>query len=124
MGSVDRSAMDIAALQKNAKRAGRLLKAMSNHSRLLILCQLAEGEKSVSQLEGLIGLGQSALSQHLARLRRDELVRTRRQAQSIYYALEGNEATRVIGVLHDLYCRTEAGETREFAVARSGEGGR
>jgi DNA-binding transcriptional ArsR family regulator len=116
--------MDIAVLQKNAKRAGRLLKAMSNDSRLLILCQLAEGEKSVSELERLIGLGQSALSQHLARLRRDELVRTRRQAQAIYYALAGNEATRVIAVLHDLYCRPEAGEARNLAMAQSGEGGR
>jgi DNA-binding transcriptional ArsR family regulator len=64
------------------------------------------------------------LSQHLARLRRDELVRTRRQAQSIYYALAGNEATRVIAVLHDIYCRPEADEARDLAMAQSGEGRR
>ena len=91
-------------LQQNAKRASRLLKALSNEHRLMVLCQLADGEKSVSEIERLVGLSQSALSQHLARLRRDELVRTRRQAQAIYYSLNGSDATRVIGTLHQMYC--------------------
>jgi DNA-binding transcriptional ArsR family regulator len=95
---------DKLVLQQNAKRASRLLKALSNEHRLMVLCILAEGEKSVSEIERLVGLSQSALSQHLARLRRDELVRTRRQAQAIYYSLNGEDASRVIGVLHNIYC--------------------
>jgi DNA-binding transcriptional ArsR family regulator len=96
--------MDIELLQQNARRASALLKALSNEHRLLILCQLQGGEHSVGELERLVGLSQSALSQHLARLRRDKLVRTRRVAQTIYYSLDGDEATAVIHTLHDIYC--------------------
>lgn len=96
--------MNIADLQVNARKASTLLKAMSNERRLLILCHLSLGEKSVSELEELVGLSQSALSQHLARLRRDKLVSTRRSAQNIYYSLHGDEAKRVMTTLHDIYC--------------------
>jgi len=96
--------MNIADLQSNARRASTLLKAMSNERRLLILCYLTEGEKSVGELEELVDLSQSALSQHLARLRRDKLVRTRRSAQNIYYSLNGHEAQTVMATLHGLYC--------------------
>ncbi len=96
--------MKVEDMRANARRASVLLKAMSNERRLLILCHLAEGEKSVGALEALVGLGQSALSQHLARLRRDKLVTTRRAAQTIYYALAGREAAAVMATLHDLYC--------------------
>ena len=75
--------MEIENIQANARRASTLLKAMSNEHRLMILCQLQNGERSVGELERLVGLSQSALSQHLARLRRDQLVRTRRVAQTI-----------------------------------------
>lgn len=78
---------------------------MGNAHRLMILCQLIEGEHSVGELERIIGLSQSALSQHLARLRRDSLVTTRRSAQTIYYSLAGPEARGIIERLHDLYCR-------------------
>jgi len=87
-----------------ATAASALLKAMANARRLMILCYLAEGKKSVGELERLIGISQSALSQHLARLRHDGLVCTRRVAQSIIYALDGHEATAVMGALYDLYC--------------------
>lgn len=111
--------MDMADLQANARKASALLKAMSNERRLLILCHLALGEKSVGELEELVGLSQSALSQHLARLRRDKLVSTRRSAQNIYYSLHGDEAKRVMATLHDLYCARPAsacgGETRAAA---------
>jgi DNA-binding transcriptional ArsR family regulator len=90
-------------LQKNARKASVLLKAMSNEHRLLILCRLAVGERSVGELVRLIGLSQSALSQHLARLRRDNLVRTRREAQTIYYALASDEAVAVLERLDALY---------------------
>ena len=96
--------MEIKELEQQAGRASALLKAMSNQSRLMILCQLHNGERSVGELEKIIGLSQSALSQHLARLRRDHLVTTRREAQTIYYSLNGDEAVRIIKTLYDLYC--------------------
>lgn len=97
--------MRLEKLRDSAARASRLLKAMSNQNRLMILCQLAhDGEKCVGDLERVIGLSQSALSQHLARLRRDGLVKTRRSAQTIYYSLSGDEADAVIDILYRLYC--------------------
>ncbi|KJS44360.1 MAG: ArsR family transcriptional regulator [Rhodospirillaceae bacterium BRH_c57] len=101
--------VDFEQLQENARRASALLKAMSNEHRLLILCQLSRGEKSVGELERLIGLSQSALSQHLARLRRDSLVQTRRSAQTIFYSLKGEEASTVINTLYGLYCAADIG---------------
>jgi len=97
-------AMDVNDLSENARRASALLKAMSNERRLLILCHLTQGEKSVGELELLLPLSQSALSQHLARLRRDGLVDTRRAAQTIYYSLAGREAASVMMTLHEIYC--------------------
>jgi len=96
--------MDLERLQDNARRASVLLKAMNNQHRLMILCQLTNGERCVGELEEIIGLSQSALSQHLARLRRDDLVKTRRAAQTIYYSLSGPEANAVIETLYGLYC--------------------
>ena len=106
-------------LQDNARRATALLKAMSNQHRLLILCQLVDGEKCVGQLKEVVDLSQSALSQHLARLRRDNLVKTRRSAQTIYYSLAGDEAGAVIRTLHDLYCSQQ-----ESSVYARGSGNR
>lgn len=92
------------SMKENAFRASALLKAMSNQHRLMILCQLSQGEMCVGELEEIIDLSQSALSQHLARLRRDKLVKTRRQAQTIFYSLDGEEAPSIIEVLYGLYC--------------------
>jgi len=94
----------IAELQKKAGRATSHLKAMANSSRLLILCQLAEGEKSVGDLERLVGLSQSGLSQHLALLRRKGIVATRREAQSIYYSLASKEAAAIMATLYEVFC--------------------
>jgi DNA-binding transcriptional ArsR family regulator len=99
--------MDPNQLQRRAREASELLKALGNAHRLMILCQLLEGEKSVGELVRTIGLSQSALSQHLARLRRDRLVSTRRSAQTIYYALAGAEARALLQALHGLYCGRE-----------------
>ncbi|MBT4219730.1 MAG: winged helix-turn-helix transcriptional regulator [Rhodospirillaceae bacterium] len=96
--------MDIDRLEKTAQRASALLKAMSNQHRLIILCQLVTGEKSVRELEKTIRLSQSALSQHLAVLRKDHLVDTRRDSQTIFYSLAGEEATALIKTLYGLYC--------------------
>ena len=100
--------IDIARIEENARRASLLLKSMSNQHRLMILCQLVPGEKCVGELESVIPLSQSALSQHLARLRRDGLVATRRSAQTIYYSLAGEEASAVIEAIYELYCGQDA----------------
>ena len=96
--------MDLKLMRKNADKAADLLKKLANKNRLLILCSLAEGEASVSELNERVSLSQSALSQHLALLREDELVKTRREAQTIYYSLTDSKALPVIQVLHDVYC--------------------
>ncbi|MEE9602482.1 MAG: metalloregulator ArsR/SmtB family transcription factor [Thermoguttaceae bacterium] len=96
--------MEIAALTDKAGQATRLLKSLANDRRLLILCHLTENEKSVGELERLVDLSQSALSQHLARLRRDNLVQTRREAQTIYYSIASPEADAVLQTLYKLYC--------------------
>lgn len=92
-------------LERNAHKASELLGAMANVSRLMILCQLADGEKSVSDLQPMIGLSQSALSQHLAVLRSKHLVRTRREGQLIYYSLTSGQAASIIQTLHEQFCR-------------------
>ena len=99
--------MDIKAVEENLEAATKMLKALSNERRLLIVCILHMGEQSVGALEEMIGLSQSALSQHLARLRRDGLVKTRRDAQTIYYSLSSGEAERILACLHDIYCADE-----------------
>ena len=105
--------MNMKHMQESARQASTLLKSLGNENRLLILCNLVNGEKSVGELQTLIGLKQSALSQHLARLRRDNLVTTRRQAQTIYYSLHGEQAKRVIGVLYDMYCASPRSNRKE-----------
>ncbi len=109
--------MDINELQENATNASSLLRTMSNESRLLILCHLAEKERSVHELVELLGLSQSALSQHLAVLRRNKLVQTRRAAQSIFYSLASMEAAAVMGTLYDLYCKPKEAESKLTVVA-------
>ncbi len=111
---------DMEPVNRNVKQASSILKAMSNHHRLLVLCQLAVGEKSVGELEKIIGLSQSALSQHLARLRRQNLVKTRRQAQTIFYSLDGEEAARIIDALHDIFA--EANDVSAFGADGNGRG--
>jgi DNA-binding transcriptional ArsR family regulator len=96
--------MDVQMLQEKAADASGLLKVLASESRLLILCQLIDGEKSVNQLEELVGMRQSALSQHLAILRREKLVVTRRSAQFIYYSLASDEARTLMATLYDIYC--------------------
>ncbi len=81
-----------------------MLKSLANKSRLMILCHLAEGEKSVAELQEYVGLRQSALSQHLAILRKENIVKTRRSSQSIFYSLASDEAKVMMATLYELYC--------------------
>ena len=96
--------MDSPTLQDNAEAAAGLLKLLSHPSRLLVLCALVEREHTAGELEQLTGLGQSAISQHLARLRKADMVTTRREAQRIYYALAQPEVRAVLETLHSIYC--------------------
>ena len=109
--------MNLAELQSRALRATGLLKAMANPVRLLVLCQLAEGEKSVGELENVVDVSQSALSQHLALLRSRGLVRPRRAGQTIYYALEGSEAPALLAALYEVYCSQAPRPRRRAAAA-------
>lgn len=95
---------DLEAMHAHAGDAAQLLKALANERRLQVLCLLAAGERSVGEMQGLLDLGQSALSQHLAVLREDGLVTTRREAQTIRYALAAGPAQRIIETLHGIYC--------------------
>ncbi len=96
--------IDLVNLQERASHAAGLLKAMANPNRLIILCQLAEGEKAVGELERIVGLSQSALSQHLTVLRLHGIVTTRRAAQSIFYSLASQEARAIMVTLYNLFC--------------------
>jgi DNA-binding transcriptional ArsR family regulator len=96
---------DLDRMVGNAARASDFLKALAHESRLMILCILAEGEKSVSELEELLRLRQPTVSQQLARLRADGLVSTRRDGKAIYYKLASEDARIVIGAIYDVFCR-------------------
>jgi len=96
--------MDLASFQASATEAVRLLRSMANRNRLMVLCELGAGERSVGQLVAAVGLGQSALSQHLAKLRAEGLVATRREAQTIHYRLASPAVVAVIGTLAAIFC--------------------
>ena len=96
--------MNLQMMEENAPQAVALLKAMANERRIFILCLLLEGELSVGQIAEKLELSQSALSQHLGWLRKDELVSTRKESQTVFYSLNSEEVKSVIQLLHDLYC--------------------
>ena len=97
-------ALDIQQLRDNAAAAGQLLKTLGNPDRLLLLCQLAQGERHVSELEALLGITQPTLSQQLAVLRREGLVDTRREGKQIYYRISSPVALAVINTLYEQFC--------------------
>jgi DNA-binding transcriptional ArsR family regulator len=101
---LDTAQIDLVILRQSAGRAAALLRLLGNEHRLLILCQLGDGELSVGQLQSLVGLSQSALSQHLARMREQGLLATRREAQTIYYRVADPAALRVIVTLAEIFC--------------------
>jgi DNA-binding transcriptional ArsR family regulator len=91
-------------LQKNARRVAALLKSMANPARLVILCQLAENERSVGELERAVGLSQSGISQHLAVLRRGDVVASRRDGQTVFYSLASAEVATLMATLYAVFC--------------------
>lgn len=94
----------LAELQANADRASEVLKAIANGVRLLLVCQLADGAKSVNQLQCNVGISQSAVSQHLALLREHHVVEAHRRGQSVYYVLASKEVTALMKTLHQQFC--------------------
>ena len=97
-------AFDLDAMHAHAGEATRLLKALANEKRLQVLCLLAGGERSVGEMQGLLDMGQSALSQHLAVLRDEDLVRTRREAQTIFYRIEDTRVEALVSTLKRVFC--------------------
>ena len=104
--------MNMQALTRRSEEVAELLKAMANSNRLLILCEINGGERSVSALESAIGLSQSALSQHLAKLRETGIVATRREAQTIFYSLADRRVEDLMGKLHELFCAPGHSKTK------------
>lgn len=104
MAATTSSVLDPRAMRRHAASAAKLIRALSNRHRLLVLCVLSEQELSVGELNSQVRLSQSALSQHLAVLRREGLVSTRRSAQTIYYKVAPGVAMDVLHVLQDHYC--------------------
>ncbi|WP_210423156.1 ArsR/SmtB family transcription factor [Sphingopyxis microcysteis] len=103
----DLTRFDLSLFEASAGRAATLLRLLANEKRLMILCQLADGELAVGDIQSRVGLSQSALSQHLALLRAEGIVATRREGQAIFYRLDDPAAMRVIETLAELFCPPE-----------------
>jgi ArsR family transcriptional regulator, virulence genes transcriptional regulator len=101
-----------------ADTASDLLKAMANRHRLLILCQLIDGERSVGELAAFLGVRDSTVSQHLAILRRDDLVDSRRDGQTIWYSISSAPARDLVEVLYRSFCKPGTGQNRKPVTAR------
>lgn len=115
----DIATSDLAQFEARAAEAAKLLRALGNERRLMVLCQLTGGERSVGQLLPAVGLSQSALSQHLAVLREEGIVATRRQAQTIWYRIADPAAVRVVATLAEIFCPTDKGPSHDRQVDRA-----
>ncbi|SME89042.1 transcriptional regulator, ArsR family [Tistlia consotensis] len=113
--------IDPIQMMASAEQAARFLKTLANPNRLLILCILSQGERSVGELEELLKIRQPTLSQQLAILRDEELVETRRDGKQIFYSLASDETEQIIGLLYELYCEKSA-EPRGLREARTAVG--
>ena len=100
----EQATIDARRMAMAAQQASDLMKTLGHKDRLMVLCHLTNGEKSVGELAQLLDIPQSPLSQHLARMRKEKLVKTRREAQTIFYHLADPNATRLLALLRDIYC--------------------
>jgi DNA-binding transcriptional ArsR family regulator len=116
------SPLDAVAMAAAAEQASELLKALANRNRLLILCQLVGGERSVGELAAFLGIRDSTVSQHLALLRKDGLVGTRRDGQTIWYSVASEPARQILDVLYRVYCPPSAECGANSASAPSKDG--
>jgi len=96
--------MDLETMQASAQRASEMMKLLGHPHRLMILCELQMGERSVGELSRSIGIAQSPLSQHLARMRYEDVVESRRDAQTVYYSLKEGEAAQLIQAMYEIFC--------------------
>ena len=103
----DLTRFDLRLFEESAGRAATLLRLLANEKRLMILCQLADGEMAVGEIQSHVDLSQSALSQHLALLRTEGIVATRREGQAVFYRFDDPAAMRVIETLAELFCPPE-----------------
>lgn len=103
----DLARFDLALFEESAGRAATLLRLLGNEKRLMVLCQLSDGELAVGEMQRRVDLSQSALSQHLALLREEGIVSTRRESQTIYYRIADHGALRIIETLAELFCPPE-----------------
>ena len=101
------SVNDLDLLQQKAAQAAALLRSMANAKRLLVLCNLIDGERSVGELAAIVALSPAALSQHLGKMRALDLVATRRSSQTIFYRLASSEVRQVLQTLYSIYCAPE-----------------
>jgi ArsR family transcriptional regulator len=106
---MDLAPADLASLEARASEVVRILRSLANERRLMIVCKLVEcGEVNVGRLADVVGLSQSALSQHLAKLREDGVVATRRESQTIWYRIEDARVAQLLAALHGLFCKPES----------------
>ncbi len=105
--------MEVDRIEAHLEQASQVLKAISNPRRLLVLCALCEGEKCVGELEQIVSISQSALSQHLAKLREDKLVKTRREAQTIYYSVSSAAVHELLCCLNTIFSQNEESSVSE-----------
>jgi ArsR family transcriptional regulator, virulence genes transcriptional regulator len=112
---------DLASFEKSARAATRLLRVLANEKRLMVLCELTTQERSVGDLAGRVGLSASAISQHLAKLKADKVVVSRRDAQTIYYRLADSPAAKVLRTLAEIFCPPpmDKSSTKPSAKARA-----
>lgn len=110
--------MDLESMKESAERASDMLKLLGHPHRLMVLCQLKMGEKSVSELSEIVGVAQSPLSQHLARMRYEDVVETRRDGQTVYYSLKEGEAAHLIEALYGIFCEPEEANASATAHAK------
>ena len=109
----DLANFDLGQFEASASKAAKLLRALSNERRLMILCQLGDGELAVGQIQARVALSQSALSQHLAVLREQGVVATRRDGQTIFYRIADPAAVKVVATLAEIFCPTGAVQSHE-----------
>ena len=107
---MDTNTLDLNKMKSSAGKACRLMKVLSNPDRLMLLCQLSQGEKRVGELEEILGIVQPTLSQQLTVLRDEELVTTRRDGKSIYYQIASPQALAVMNVLFEQFCGSQTGD--------------
>jgi ArsR family transcriptional regulator len=117
----DLSRFSVSQFEASAAEAAKLLRALGNERRLMILCQLAEGERSVGQIQPIVGLSQSALSQHLAVLRDEGVVAARREATTVWYRIADPAALKVVATLAEIFCPPAESAPHDHASSHPAE---